>query len=75
MIWCGPYKEGSLSVTMREIDIQDHARKLFEALGHKAIAEVAQKARVFEEQGNNEEADTWRRVEKALLVMRGPHAT
>jgi hypothetical protein len=36
---------------MREIDIQDHARKLFEALGDRAIAEAAQKARAFEEQG------------------------
>jgi hypothetical protein len=62
-------------MTMREIDIQDHARKLSEALGDKAIAEAAQKASSFEQQGNKEEANTWRRVEKALLVMRGPHAT
>jgi hypothetical protein len=62
-------------MTMREIDIQDHARKPLEALGDKAIAEAAQKASSFEQQGNKEEADTWRRAEKALLVMRGPHAT
>ena len=62
-------------MTMREIDIQDYARKLLEAHGDKAIAEAAQKASAFEQQGNKEEADTWRRVEKALLIMRGPHAT
>ena len=60
---------------MREIDIQDCARKLLEAHGDKAIAEAAQKASALERQGNKEEADTWRRVEKALLVMRGPSAT
>jgi len=60
---------------MLEIDIQDYARKLLEAHGDKAIAEAAQKASAFEQQGNKEEADTWRGVEKALLIMRGPHAT
>jgi hypothetical protein len=60
---------------MREIDIQDYARKLLEAHGDKAIAEAAQKASAFEREGNKDEAETWRRVEKALLVMRGPHAT
>jgi hypothetical protein len=60
---------------MREIDVQDHARKLLEAHGDKAVAKAAQKASAFEQQGNKEEADTWRRIEKALLVMRGPHAT
>jgi hypothetical protein len=33
---------------MREIDIQDYARKLLEAHGDKAIAEAAQKASAFE---------------------------
>jgi hypothetical protein len=57
------------------MDIQDYARKLLEAHGDTAIAEAAQKSSAFEQEGNKEEADTWRRVEKALLVMRGPHAT
>ena len=61
-------------MTMREIDIQDYARKLLGAHGDKAIAEAAQRASAFEQQGNKEEADTWRR-QKALLIMRGPHAT
>ena len=37
---------------MREIDIQDYARKLLEAHGDKAIAEAAQKASAFEREGN-----------------------
>jgi len=60
---------------MREIEIQDYARKLLEAHGDRAIAEAAQKACACEERGQNEEAETWRRVKAALKLMRGPHAT
>jgi hypothetical protein len=60
---------------MQDIDIQDYARQLLEAHGDRAVAEAAQKACAFEKQGNKEEADTWRHIESALLVMRGPHAT
>jgi hypothetical protein len=58
---------------MQEIDIQDYARQLFEAHGGKAVAEAAQKARALEEQGDNDEAKTWRRIEAALKEMLGPH--
>jgi hypothetical protein len=44
-----------------------------EAQGLKAIAEAAQKARTCEEQGDGEQARTWRRIEAALMQMRGPH--
>ena len=60
---------------MREIDIQDYARQLLEAHGDRAVAEAAQKACAFEKQGNKEEADTWRHIENAMLLMRGPHLT
>jgi hypothetical protein len=60
---------------MREIDIQDYARQLLEAHGEKAVAEAAGKASSFEKQGNKEEAETWRKIESALVRMRGPHAT
>ena len=43
-----------------------------EAHGPKAIAEAAQKARSFEERGDAEQAKTWRDIEQALLLMRGP---
>ena len=58
---------------MQEIEIQDYARQLFEARGNSAIVVAAQKARSFEEQGNREEAETWRHIEAALKLMCGPN--
>jgi hypothetical protein len=58
---------------LREIDIQEYARQLLEAHGAKAVAEAAQKACAFETEGNEEDATTWRHIEAALKVMRGPH--
>jgi hypothetical protein len=58
---------------MHTIDIQDYARQLLEAHGFHAIAEAAQKARTFEEQGEKEQAETWRSIEQALMLMRGPN--
>jgi hypothetical protein len=60
---------------MLATEIQAHARKLFEAHGAKAIAEAAQKARTFEERGDQQEASNWRRIEAALRQLRGPHAS
>ena len=57
---------------MQEIEIQDYARQLIQAHGNKAIVEAAQKARAFEEKNNAEQAKTWRHVEAALKLMRGP---
>jgi hypothetical protein len=58
---------------MQEIEIQDYARQLLEARGDSALAEAAQKARAFEQQGDSEQAQTWRHIEAAMKVMRGPH--
>lgn len=58
---------------MQEIDIQDYARQLLDAHGEKAVVEAAQKARTLEEQGQSDEAETWRHIEAALKLMRGPH--
>jgi len=58
---------------MRPTEIEEHARKLRDAHGNKAIAEAAQKARTLEEQGNAEQAATWRRIEAVLREMQGPH--
>ena len=60
---------------MREIDVHDYARQLLEAHGDKAVAEAAQKACALEQQGQSEEAETWRRIEASLKLMRGPHAS
>jgi hypothetical protein len=40
-----------------------------------AVVEAAQKARSFEETGQTEEAETWRGIEAALKLMRGPHVS
>ena len=57
---------------MQAVEIQDHARKLMEAHGTKALSEAAQKAKVFEEQGRKDDAQDWRRIEAALKQMQGP---
>lgn len=58
---------------MQEIDIHDYARQLLEAHGDKAVVEAAQKACALEQQGQSEQAETWRHIEAALKLMRGPH--
>jgi hypothetical protein len=56
---------------MHAIDIQEHARKLRDARGDLALAHAAQRARAFEQQGDAEQAETWRRIEAALRQMQG----
>jgi hypothetical protein len=60
---------------MRAIDVQERARQLREARGDKAIAEAAQKAAELERSGKDDIAAQWRKIEKALVQMRGPHAS
>ena len=60
---------------MNAIEIQEHARKLKDAHGDKAILEAAEKARELEEAGDREQAENWRRIEAALMQMRGPRAS
>jgi hypothetical protein len=57
---------------MHATDIQEHARKLKEAHGEKAIMEAARKARELDKIGDKEQAETWRRIEAALMQMQGP---
>ena len=58
---------------MDAIQIQRYARQLYEVQGAKAIAEAAHKAQAFERNNDKEQAQTWRRIEAALLQLRGPH--
>ncbi len=60
---------------MKESEILDYARQLGEAHGAAAIAEAAQEACRFEQQGNEDEARTWRRIEEALKLMSGANAS
>ena len=57
---------------MEVAHIQSYARQLYEAQGAKADAEAAQKAAAYERRGANEDAQTWRRIEAALMLLRGP---
>ena len=54
-------------------DIETYSAQLFEQMGPKAIAHAAQKAVECETNGKAGEAETWRKVEQALLERRGPH--
>ena len=60
---------------MQGTEVLDYARQLLEARGFQAIAEAARKASAFEQQGDSQQAETWRRIEAALIQMRGPHAS
>jgi hypothetical protein len=69
------FKEQSGGSKMEVAHIQSYARQVYEAQGAKAIAEAAQKAAAFERRGEKEEAQTWRRIEAALILLRRPRET
>lgn len=60
---------------MHATEVQEHARKLYEAMGSKALVEAAQKAQSYQKEGRKEDADTWRRIESALRSMQGPRVS
>ncbi len=58
---------------MQEIETQEYAQQLMEMHGDKAVVVAAKKARSFEEKNDSKEARTWRHIEAALKLMRGPN--
>jgi len=58
---------------MDSLQIIEHARQLFAAHGDKAEAEAAQKASSFEAEGDNEQAEIWKKVRAAIHEMRQGH--
>jgi hypothetical protein len=56
---------------MHTTEIEDYARRLMEIRGDKATVDAAQKAVAFEQAGDHEQARIWRRIEAALMLMRG----
>ena len=76
---CSSWRDGSRSSRTRggwrhaRIEIHTFARQLLEAHGPRAIAEAAQNAIELESKGEMELARTWRHVEDAMKLMRGPH--
>jgi hypothetical protein len=67
--------KASKEVGVNAVEIQTHARKLFEVHGTKALAEAAQMVRQYEERGEKNLAEDWRRIEKALQQLRGPNVS
>lgn len=57
---------------MQSLEVNNFARKLLRAHGDAAELEAAQKAAECERNGDDEQAATWRRVQAAIKVMRGP---
>jgi hypothetical protein len=66
--------EGVFAV-MDATQVQQYARQLFEEQGTKAIAAAAEKAVRLERSGDAAQAHAWRRIEAALMLMRGPRET
>ena len=58
---------------MQEIEIREYAQQLLEKYGDKAGVIAANKAKVFTEKGDSKESTTWRHIETALKLMRGPN--
>ncbi|MEM7240399.1 MAG: hypothetical protein AAF501_21570 [Pseudomonadota bacterium] len=52
-------------------DLDSYARQMFNQSGMKAIAIAAQRAHACETAGDASTAETWRKVERHLLEMRG----
>lgn len=60
---------------MNAVEVHDHARKLYDVQGAKALAEAAQKVRCYEKTGDERAAEDWRRIELALRQLHGPHVS
>ena len=60
---------------MDVLEIQESARKLYQAHGDKAEFEAAQKARQYKELGNAEVARDWKRIREVIAQMRGAHSS
>ena len=52
-----------------------YARSLYRAHGDRAEAEAAQRVLVEEAAGRADQAETWRRIRRAIHEARGPRAT
>lgn len=55
---------------MRENEVIDYARRLLEAHGDKAEAEAARKVREFEQQNDQAQLDTWKKIRTAITELR-----
>lgn len=58
---------------MSMIEIDDYARRLYQAHGDRAEYEAAQKAKDADSKGDASVADQWRRVRAKIRILRGPN--
>ncbi|MEM7059939.1 MAG: hypothetical protein AAF557_20345 [Pseudomonadota bacterium] len=54
-------------------EIKSYAKQLYDRLGDRSIAHAAQQASKASQTGKEKDAEMWRRIESALLSIRGPH--
>lgn len=74
--WIGrTQKKRREAFVMNAVEIHDHARKLYDVQGAKALAEAAQMVRRYEKTGDERTADDWRRIELALRQLLGPRVS
>lgn len=59
---------------MTPMEMHDHARRLVEAYGEKASLIAAQRARGFEDEGDQAQAGIWRRIETVIAELRSTPA-
>ena len=60
---------------MNAVEVQAHARTLYEVHGPKALAEAAQTLRELEQRGDKRLVDDLRRIQSALQHIHGPHVS
>ncbi len=60
---------------MNFLELQESARKLYEAHGDKAEFEAAQHARQHQENGDDEQSKDWQRIREIIAEMRGPRSS
>ncbi len=60
---------------MATVKIVEQARALLEAHGDKAEAEVAQKAAAMKQAGQQDEAEQWEKVRRAIHELRSGHVS
>jgi hypothetical protein len=58
---------------MEVSEIESYARQLFDELGPRSIAVAARRAAEAKDSGDEAEEEKWRRIEQALMNLRGPH--
>ena len=51
------------------------AQQLLETYGSRAVSLAAQKAQELDRDGDSKQAQDWRRIEAALVVLSGPSAS